>query len=254
MAIDKAVDSAKLDAKFSAIADAIRAKTGGTETMTEDEMPTKVDEVFAAGEKSEYDAFWDAIQDFGGRTDYTYAFSKWNMDSIKPKYKIGPSVTGVNSMFIGAKTKKIEQEYFDFSGVVNNTWNYTFSSMFSLLEIEDVNIFGSLCYNYTWSYSYRLITIAIVRSISGTKFQHSFDSCENLENLTIEGVIGENGFDVHWSTKLTHDSLISIISALQDKSADTSGTEWKVTLGTENLAKLSEEEISIAEEKGWVLA
>lgn len=39
MAIDKAVDSAQLEADLTAVADAIRAKTGSTATMTLDEMP-----------------------------------------------------------------------------------------------------------------------------------------------------------------------------------------------------------------------
>lgn len=42
MAIDKVVDSAALDAKFTAIANAIRAKNGATGTYTPDEMPAAI--------------------------------------------------------------------------------------------------------------------------------------------------------------------------------------------------------------------
>ena len=70
----------------------------------------------------------------------------------------------------------------------------------------------------------------------------------------IGGTININGFDFHWSTKLSHDSLMSIINALQDKTTDTSGTSWVVTLGTENLAKLSDSQKAIATQKGWSLA
>jgi hypothetical protein len=70
----------------------------------------------------------------------------------------------------------------------------------------------------------------------------------------MDGAIGQNGFDVHWSTKLTHDSLMSIINHLSDKSSDTSGTTWTITLGTENIAKLTDDEIAIAEAKGWEVA
>lgn len=42
MAYDKVVDSSVLDSKLIAIADAIRAKTGGTENITLDQMPTEI--------------------------------------------------------------------------------------------------------------------------------------------------------------------------------------------------------------------
>jgi hypothetical protein len=74
-----------------------------------------------------------------------------------------------------------------------------------------------------------------------------------LENITFEGTIGQNGLNIQWSTKLTHESLMSIINALQDKSADTSGTVWTVTLGAANIAKLTAEEQQIAHKKGWLL-
>ena len=48
----------------------------------------------------------------------------------------------------------------------------------------------------------------------------SFVNCYELENLTIEGIIGQNDFNVQWSTKLSKESIISIINAL---SVTTSG-------------------------------
>lgn len=79
-----------------------------------------------------------------------------------------------------------------------------------------------------------------------------FNGCSALENLTIEGVIDKNGFSVQWSPKLTHDSLISIINVLKDLTG--SGTAYTVTLGTTNLAKLTDVEKAIATQKGWTLA
>ena len=42
----------------------------------------------------------------------------------------------------------------------------------------------------------------------------TFTSCTALENIKITGVIANTGFDLHWSTKLTIESLTSILSAL----------------------------------------
>ena len=87
-----------------------------------------------------------------------------------------------------------------------------------------------------------------------TGFSNTFYLARGLENLIIEGTIAKNGFDVQYSSKLTHESLMSIINALQDKSTNTSGTTWTVTLGTKNKEKLTTEEKAIAENKGWNVA
>lgn len=49
MPYDKVVDSATLDASLSGIADAIRAKTGGTESMTLDQMAEEIARIQTGG-------------------------------------------------------------------------------------------------------------------------------------------------------------------------------------------------------------
>ena len=47
------------------------------------------DDVYEAGKKAEYDEFWDGIQDYGNRTDYTQGFKNWKgVEAITPKYPI----------------------------------------------------------------------------------------------------------------------------------------------------------------------
>ena len=48
----------------------------------------------STGKKAEYDAFWDAFQESGNRTNYSLAFSGrvWGDSIFKPKYNI--NVTG----------------------------------------------------------------------------------------------------------------------------------------------------------------
>lgn len=60
-----------------------------------------------------------------------------------------------------------------------------------------------------------------------------FYGCESLEKLIISGVISVNGFDVSWSSKLTKDSLISIINAL---SSTTEGLTVTLSLSAINKA------------------
>ena len=49
------------------------------------------DAVYEAGQKSEYDRFWDEFQQNGNRTNYSAAFSAlWTAEIFKPKYPIRP--------------------------------------------------------------------------------------------------------------------------------------------------------------------
>ena len=57
MAIDKAVDSAALDSALTDIADAIRTKTGGTDPLTLEKMPSEIDKV---GKLPEWFAYMSA--------------------------------------------------------------------------------------------------------------------------------------------------------------------------------------------------
>ena len=99
--------------------------------------------------------------------------------------------------------------------------------------------------------------VTIDKIISGTStlwHNNTFQGTTKLENLTVDGTIGKNNFNVSYCPLLSHDSLLSILNALADYSADTSGKVWKVTLGTENLNKLTDEEKAIATQKGWTIA
>lgn len=73
-------------------------------------------------------------------------------------------------------------------------------------------------------------------------------ACFSLVNIT-----GNPNFkvsvDFKSCKKLTRDSLMVVINGLQ-----TVTTTQKLTLGTENLAKLTEADKKIATDKGWTLA
>jgi hypothetical protein len=227
-----------------------------------------VPKAYEAGQKAEYDKFWDNFQDYGNRTNYTNAFRGgygFNNQNLYPKYDIC-LVGSVTYMFYGwsgysENVRKINfKERMTECGVVLDTsqatnLSYTFAYFYAselptidLIGLKETStlIFGD---NYEYLKSIEKIIISETTPISTSWFR----SDTGLENLTIEGTIGQNGFNVQWSTKLTHDSLMSIINALADKSADTSGTTWKVTLGTTNIAKLTQEECDIASNKGWYL-
>ena len=93
----------------------------------------------------------------------------------------------------------------------------------------------------------------ILKEDGSQTFDKTFYGCTLLENITIEGTIGKS-ISFQWSDNLTHDSLMSIINALKDYSADTSGTTYTLTIGSTNLAKLDEDtELAVAYNKGWTV-
>ena len=183
------------------------------------------DEVYEAGKQAEYDAFWDSYQNDGSRRDYQFAFCKWTDACYKPKYPIVITSSKYTQLFYDSKITDTLVDI-DVSHSSNTSAMYlAFGFMTSLVTIRKLIVHEGLGYNGT------------------------FSACGNLENLTIEGTIGQNGFNVSACTELSHDSLMSIINHLKD---GVSGLT--VTLGSTNLAKLTDAEKAIATQKGWTLA
>ena len=54
-------------------------------------------------------------------------------------------------------------------------------------------------------------------------------------------------------SNLTHDSLMDVINKLYDLASNGKNSQ-KLVLGSTNLAKLTEEEIAIATNKGWTVS
>ena len=80
-----------------------------------------------------------------------------------------------------------------------------------------------------------------------TNMYEMFSGCSRLETIHIIN-IGAN-LDIHSSTKFTREALLEIIGNLK-----TVTTTKTLTMGSKNLAKLTEEDKAIATNKGWTLA
>ena len=83
-----------------------------------------------------------------------------------------------------------------------------------------------------------------------TNMQNMFWLCS--DSITDLGGFVELKINLDLSpcTALTHDSLMNVIN----KAADVTASPATLTLGSDNLAKLSDEEKAIATGKGWTLA
>ena len=214
-------------------------------------------EAFEAGKKAEYDAFWDAFQQNGKRTSYAYGFTGigWTDENFKPKYDIRP--TNAIYVFRESMVKNMKQclescgVSLDLSSAKN--CDRLFYGMERLTILPKINISSAESCPYIFANCYALTTIEELRIGEKTTFASStsFVKCNALTNLTMTGVLATNGLNLADCKKLSHESLMSVLNVLQDKTAV--GGTWTVTLGTENLAKLTDTEKAIATQKGWSL-
>ena len=153
--------------------------------------------VYNSGKKAEYDRFWDEYQKNGKRADYTNAFSYgWNDKAYNPKYNI--NTAGSNMLYIYQSTEITDTKIN--IKVANGTARRMFYSATNLKTIKNLNV------------------------NKGVPFAENFVGCTALQNLTIEGTIGQNGFDVRWSTLLSKESIESIINALTNNTTITNPT------------------------------
>ena len=224
-----------------------------------------VPKVYEAGKKSEYDKFWDSFQDYGNRVSYAYGFVGWTLETFKPKYDIRPS--NYSNLFLNTNIPVDLPAYLEEIGIEldlagatasDSATNVFRGSKFTRVgEIPTTmsNNVNSIC----WGAS-NLVTIdKLILKDDGTQTfaVNNFNSCNKLENLIIEGTIGNNNFNVQWSTKLTAASLLSILTALSKDSTLASGKS--ITLATEHQAVIEGnaeclEQYNLAISAGWTIA
>lgn len=93
MAYDKAVDSTQLDADLTAIADAIRSKTGETATMTLAQMPAKISGISGSPivdadleNTTQYRQMNDTVAEFIANVDYSEYADDYSVTQVTPYY------------------------------------------------------------------------------------------------------------------------------------------------------------------------
>jgi hypothetical protein len=214
----------------------------------------------ADGKQAEYDAFWDAFQDNGNRTNYSYAFGAngWNDNNFKPKYNIQPIYA--DRMFARCNITDLKG-ILEREGVVLDLSLMTSATYFiendqcKITRLPELNITSIADIQYFIYTALSLISIdkVILKSDGKNKFgNNSFGRLNNLEEIRFEGVIGQNGLNLQWSTKLSRESIESIINAL---STATSGLTVTISKTAKENAFTDEEWASlIATKPNWTIS
>ena len=155
------------------------------------------------------------------------------------------NVTDMGSMFANC-SKLTTVPLFDTSKVTN-----MYSMFFSCSKLTTVPLFDTsnvTNMNYMFQDCPNLINVPQFDTSNVTNMNNMFSYCNNLEEIHMINI--NNNLDIHASTKFTREALLEIIGNLK---AQTSGSK-KLTMGSTNLAKLTDEDKKIATDNGWPLA
>lgn len=197
---------------------------GDTTDKKLDAVDAGVDLVHEAGKQAEYDAFWDEYQQKGERTHYAYAFAGagWRKSNFKPKYPLDKVKTGIymfncfgfndysNSKFNLKQALEDMGIAFDTSNV--SEFTHMFANAFiGTVPALDLSKAKTLT---TFLGQSHVHTVDKLIVHSDLKYNNAFAGAPNLENITIEGTIGQSGLNMQYCTKLSKASIKSIISHL----------------------------------------
>jgi len=253
----------KTDGEQNAL-DAVNIELSGRgleEVASVDEISITLDEAFItlesngyeSGKKAEYDAFWDAIQNFGNREIYYSCFcgKGWNNDSFKPKYDIVP--TNANYLFDGCGEIDLIG-VLERSGVVMDfskctSFNYMLRNDAQIKHFPPIDLSAASHFNDGFRYAPNLESCSFVNVKPVIQWSNSFANCTKLVDVTISGEIGK-AISFAQSSKLSTASVQSIIDALADLTGASAQTlTFHTTVGG-NMTQAQKDAISA---KNWTL-
>ena len=170
---------------------------------------------FEAGKQAEYDAFWDAYQDGGKRTDYAFAYAGlyWDKKTTKPKHDM--FVTYAFEMFRSAGDMDLTtlDVILDFSNCTSFS-NFMHSSLITHIGIISTVMAKDLSYSFYNCQELHTIDGLILKNDGSQTFTTTFSRCDILANITIEGTIGKS---ISFAdSPLAADSAISVITHLKN--------------------------------------
>lgn len=173
------------------------------------------------GKSEEWSKFWDSYQQNGARTDYSHAFGRpWTEETFRPKYDI--FVIDGSHMFFASKIAVDLEEFLKELGV-KIVFKPTYSLYYGFLSsaftaLPTIDLSDSEGYSYaTFAYCRNLKKIEkIIFKADVNDLTQWFDECVALEEIRFDGDKINCNIDIHWSTKLSAESIHSIFTALSD--------------------------------------
>ena len=156
------------------------------------------------------------------------------------------NVTRMSSMFNGCSSLTTIP-LLDTSKVTNMSsmfaycFDLTTVPAFDTSKVTNMSRMLSQCYNLT--------TVPAFDTSNVTDMGDMFYYCEAIEQIHMINI--RANLDISFCTKMTREALLEVLGNLKDL---TGATSKKLTLGSDLLAKLTEDDIAIATNKNWTLA
>lgn len=211
--------------KMTAIADAIRDKTGREEKLGLDAMAAGVGEVYEKGMQDEHFNFWLTYQNAGNPMDYANHFygAAWTDTIYKPKFEIN----GTGKNCLGA---------FACSQITDTKVNIRVSRAKSVKQLF-----------YKCGKLKRIHKLTVDKDTP--ELINAFAYCDALEHIAISGVVS-NSLDFHYSPNLSSASVNSIIASLRNLTGIASPT---LTFHASVGSKLTQAHKDVISSKNWTL-
>lgn len=243
-----------VNSKLTAIADAIRGKTGGTEDLTLDTMATEIAGIEAGGG--------------GNPLDYAVSISRmFHAMTTSPRADVeisfGNKVTG--ALYADAftavlyNTNSIRSIKISCGAPVSSVSMANFAdTKYPLNELEKVDLTGAVAVirptKMTRAFYYRTTLREILGALDVsrcTDFSNAFIRCDVLETVQFQPGTINKSISVADSSKLTDESIQSVLDGLADLTGVTAQT---LTLHAAVGAKLTDAQKAAASAKNWTLS
>lgn len=186
--------------------------------------------VYEAGRTQEWNDFWDIYQSRGSRRAYEHAFrglvaegvNGWDDSNFKPKYDIIAS--NLAYCFQYSSITNLKQILEDCGVSLSFSDSMIAAGLYYAFEYSRITHIPEL---YCPTVSNMQNAFRICRDLksidkitvsSGCSTLNAFLDCNALEEIRIGSVIA-NAWNFQWSTKLSKDSITSVINALSGTSS-----------------------------------
>ena len=189
------------------------------------------------------------------------------VSSMKPFFNAGGKCAySTATSFEGIIQYSDTSNITDMSNMFYSCSNLTSVSQLDTSNVTDMNNMFYKCYSLTtipqldsskvtnmysmFYYCSNLTTIPQLDTSKVTNLNFIFNACRSLKTIHMFNM--KVSFNISSSTKFTREALLEIINNCYDLT--TLGKTETLTMGSTNLAKLTDEDKLIATNKGWTLA
>lgn len=176
-----------------------------------------VEKVYDSGRQSEYDAFWDAYQPTTALFPYQFTSKAWNDGNFFPKKDMVGN-GNIFGAFYGLSVTDLVKRLNDCSVKIDTSNATNMGALFQYsdaITIPKISCKSATNIGSAFHSCYVLKTIECLEVHENLTYNATFGYCNNLENITFEGGIGQD-LDIQWCTKLTRASIESIVNHLSD--------------------------------------